>query len=103
MRVAASFAAVGAYDSFVISDNPYFIFTQRVCEGLRRYGGAGIIVRASVTKGLNIKKAIIAIEKTELGNYLLERIPDFNEKEVLVLKPIIGEILRHYHPDLCNK
>ena len=102
MRVAASFAAVGAYDNFVISDNPYFTLTQRACEGLRRYGGAGIIIRAVVTKGLDIKKVINAAEKTELGNYMFERIPDFNEKEVLVLKPISGEILKHYHPDLCK-
>ena len=102
MRVAASFAAVGAHDSFIIDDTPRFTLKQLICRRVKEYGGAGIVVRVSVTKGLDITKAITAIEKTELGDYMLGKIPGLYESEVLVLKPITGEILKHYHPDLCK-
>lgn len=103
MKIAASFAAVGAYDDFILSDNPYFTLKQRICKRVKYYGGAGIIVRTSIIKGLDITKAITAIEKTELEGYLSGKIPMMHEAEVLILKPITGEILKHYHPDLCGK
>ena len=103
MKIAASFAAVGAYDDFILSDNPYFTLKQRICMRIKQYGGAGIIVRTSIIKGLDITKAITAIEKTELEGYLSGKIPMLHEAEILVLKPNSGEILKHYHPDLCGK
>jgi hypothetical protein len=102
MRIAASFAAVGAHNSFIVDDTPRFTLKQLICKRVKQYGGAGIIVRASVTKGLDITKVIVAIEKTELGDYMSGKIPGLYESEVLVLKPITGEILKHYHPELCK-
>ena len=102
MRVAASFAAVGAHDSFIIDDSPRFTLKRLICRRVKEYGGAGIVVRASVSKGLDITKAIAAIEKTELGDYMRGKIPGLYESEVLVLRPITGEILKHYHPGLCK-
>ena len=101
MRVAVSFAAVGAHDSFIVDDTPRFTLKQIVCRKVKLYGGAGIVVRTSATKGLVLTKAITAIEKTELGDYMSGKIPGLYESEVLVLKPFLGEIIKHYHPDLC--
>jgi len=102
MKIAASFAVVGAYDSFIIHNNPYLTLKQRICKRLKQYGGAGIILKAYIRGGLDIDKAINNIEKNELGNYLLQELPILFESEVVVLKPIMSKVFRHYHPNLCD-
>lgn len=104
-EIAASFAAIGAHDRWIISDNKYFpTLKQRVCNKVKIYGGAGIIIKTNISDGLDIQKAIYELENVggRISSYLDKKLPSLYESEVLVLNQIHGKIIEHYHEKLCD-
>ncbi len=102
-KIALCFAGIGAYDTFVLSlSNSKFTFSQRFCIKMKYYDGTGIVIKAKIKNGLDIQKAIIELEKTNLENYLMKNIPMLAESEILVLKPIKSKIIAYPNILFCK-
>jgi len=103
-KIASCFAAIGAYDIFVLSDNnSKFTFKERLCMRMKYYGDKnGIVIKAKIKNGLNIEQAIIEIEETKLGWYLLQNMPMLAESEILSLKPVKGKVILHFNDAYCK-
>lgn len=104
-KVAASFAAIGAHDKWILSDNKYFpSLNKRICKRIKMYNGAGIVVKANISNGIDIQKSIHEIESIggRIASYLDKMLPSLYESEVLVLNQIHGKIIKHYHEKLCD-
>lgn len=105
-NVAASFAASGAHDSWIISENEYFkSLDARVCKKIKRDGGAGIILSTKTSYSMDVQLARNTIENFggEISAYIDRRLPGLYEAEVLVLHQIRSKIIKHFHPKLCKE